>query len=50
MKEPIDVYDAAAWSSIIPLSAKSLAEGSRRLEIPDFTQGKWQARVDTARG
>ena len=41
---PIDAYDAAAWSSIIPLSAKSLAEGSRPQEIPDFTRGKWQTR------
>ncbi len=39
---PIDVYDAAALSAIIPLSAKSLAEGSRPQEIPDFTRGKWQ--------
>ena len=41
---PVDVYDAAAWSSIIPLSAKSLAEGSAPQEIPDFTQGKWETR------
>ena len=41
---PIDCYDAAAWSSIIPLSAKSLAEGGAPQEIPDFTQGKWETR------
>jgi len=41
---PIDAYDAATWSSIIPLSAKSLAEGGRPQEIPDFTKGKWEAR------
>ena len=41
---PIDAYDAAAWSSIIPLSAKSIAEGNRPQEIPDFTKGKWEAR------
>lgn len=41
---PIDCYDAAAWSSIIPLSAKSLAEGGAPQEIPDFTQGKWENR------
>lgn len=40
---PIDVYDAVTWSSIIPLSAKSVAEGSRVQEIPDFTRGKWQS-------
>lgn len=41
---PIDACDAAAWSSIIPLSARSLAEDSRPQEIPDFTQGKWETR------
>jgi hypothetical protein len=39
---PVDACDAATWSSIIPLSAKSLAEGSRVQQIPDFTEGKWQ--------
>ena len=38
---PVDVYDAAAWSSIIPLSGKSLAEGGSPQDIPDFTGGKW---------
>jgi len=41
---PIDVYDAAAWSAIIPLSAKSIAEGGAPQEIPDFTKGKWETR------
>ena len=41
---PVDVYDAAAWSAIIPLSAKSVAEGSRPQAIPDFTRGKWKTR------
>ena len=41
---PIDAYDAAAWSSIIPLSAKSIAEGGAPQEIPDFTRGKWKTR------
>lgn len=41
---PVDVYDAAAWSAIIPLSGKSIAEGSKPQEIPDFTQGKWESR------
>ncbi|HID76905.1 MAG TPA: Gfo/Idh/MocA family oxidoreductase [Planctomycetaceae bacterium] len=39
---PIDACDAAAWSSIIPLSAKSLAEGSTVQLIPDFTEGAWE--------
>ena len=33
-----------AWSAIIPLSAKSLAEGGAPQKIPDFTKGKWQSR------
>lgn len=41
---PIDCYDAAAWGAIIPLSAKSLAEGGKPQEIPDFTRGKWETR------
>ena len=39
---PVDVYDAVAWSSIIPLSAQSVAQGGKEMEIPDFTRGKWQ--------
>lgn len=42
---PIDCYDAAAWSCIMPLSAKSLAEGGAPQEIPDFTRGKWESRT-----
>jgi len=38
----MDVYDAAAWSSITPLSEWSIANGSAPIEIPDFTRGKWQ--------
>nr|MBE6545694.1 Gfo/Idh/MocA family oxidoreductase [Oscillospiraceae bacterium] len=36
-KSPIDVYDAAAWMCITPLSEQSIREGSRPVEIPDFT-------------
>ncbi|MEZ0608650.1 Gfo/Idh/MocA family oxidoreductase [Fibrella sp. WM1] len=39
---PIDVYDAAAWSAISPLSEQSIAAGSKPMEIPDFTRGKWK--------
>jgi len=38
---PIDVYDAAAWSAISPLSERSVAEGSAPQYFPDFTRGKW---------
>jgi hypothetical protein len=40
----IDVYDAVQWSSLIPLSAKSIRESSATQSIPDFTQGKWRDR------
>ena len=39
---PIDVYDAAAWSAISPLSEQSIAGGSKPVDIPDFTRGKWK--------
>ncbi len=41
---PVDVYDAAAWSAIIPLSHQSILEGGAPQEIPDFTGGKWESR------
>ena len=41
---PIDVYDAAAWSAISPLSEMSIARGSQPVAIPDFTRGKWKTR------
>ena len=43
-----DVYDAAAWSSIVPLSEMSVNNRSKSIDIPDFTRGSWKsnARVD----
>ena len=38
----MDVYDAAAWSSIIPLSGKSADNKSKTMDIPDFTRGAWK--------
>ncbi len=38
----IDVYDAAAWSVIIPLSEKSVSNRSKPVDIPDFTRGAWR--------
>ena len=38
----MDVYDAAAWSSITPLSEWSIANGSKPIDIPDFTRGAWK--------
>jgi hypothetical protein len=37
-----DVYDAALWSSIAPLSEKSVASRSQSVDIPDFTKGAWK--------
>jgi hypothetical protein len=36
-----DVYDAAEWSCITPLSVYSVAKGSIPVKIPDFTRGAW---------
>ena len=38
---PLDVYDAAAWSAITPLSEQSIALGNETIEFPDFTGGQW---------
>jgi predicted dehydrogenase len=38
---PMDVYDAAAWSSITPLSERSIELGNQTIEVPDFTGGQW---------
>ena len=37
-----DVYDAAAWSSIVPLSVQSVANRSNSVDVPDFTNGSWK--------
>ncbi len=38
----IDVYDAALWSAISPLSERSVASNSAPVVIPDFTKGRWK--------
>lgn len=42
--EPLDqdVYDAAAWSVISPLSEESVRNRGKSMDIPDFTRGKWK--------
>ena len=42
--EPMDqdVYDAASWSVIAPLSEKSVANRGQSVDISDFTRGKWK--------
>ncbi|WP_247233406.1 Gfo/Idh/MocA family protein [Telluribacter sp. SYSU D00476] len=37
-----DVYDAASWSVISPLSEWSVANRSNSIDIPDFTSGSWK--------
>ena len=37
-----DVYDAALWSSIAPLSTWSVANRSNSITVPDFTRGAWK--------
>lgn len=41
---PMDVYDAAAWSAIVPLSEQSIELGHQTVEFPDFTGGQWMNR------
>lgn len=38
----MDVYDAAAWSSITSLSIWSVANRSNSIDVPDFTGGSWK--------
>ncbi|UCD24342.1 MAG: Gfo/Idh/MocA family oxidoreductase [Gemmatimonadota bacterium] len=44
---PIDVYDAASWSVISPLSERSIATGSSPQHFPDFTRGEWSRRASS---
>jgi predicted dehydrogenase len=41
---PMDVYDAAAWSAITPLSETSIGLGNQTVDFPDFTSGNWMYR------
>jgi predicted dehydrogenase len=40
----MDVYDAAAWSAITPLSEQSIELGNETVQFPDFTGGQWMYR------
>lgn len=40
-----DVYDAAVWSSIVPLSEWSVSNGSGPIQIPDFTCGSYHKNI-----
>lgn len=41
---PMDVYDAATWSAITPLSETLIGLGNQTVEFPDFTGGQWMHR------
>ena len=38
-----DVYDAAAFSSVVELSEWSVRNNSNSIKIPDFTTGAWES-------
>jgi hypothetical protein len=40
-----DVYDAAAWSVIVPLSERSVSKRGQSVDVPDFTRGHWQTNT-----
>ncbi len=40
----LDVYDAATWLAITPLSEASISTGSSPQAFPDFTRGRWMTR------
>jgi hypothetical protein len=40
-----DVYDAAAWSVISPLSEWSVANRATSIDVPDFTGGSWKINI-----
>jgi hypothetical protein len=40
-----DVYDAATWSSVGPLSEWSVSHRSNSVDVPDFTRGAWKTNV-----
>lgn len=44
VEPPIDVYDAAAWSAITPLSEASIENNGEPQDFPDFTRGQWIQR------
>ncbi|MDH3652202.1 MAG: Gfo/Idh/MocA family oxidoreductase [Saprospiraceae bacterium] len=40
----MDVYDGAAWSSLIPLTKLSIELGNIPIKCPDFTRGDWKGK------
>jgi len=40
-----DVYDAASWSVVTPLSEISVANRAQSIDVPDFTNGAWKTNA-----
>lgn len=40
-----DVYDAASWSVVSPLSEWSVANRGQSIDFPDFTRGQWRTNA-----
>ena len=40
-----DVYDAALWSVVVPLSEWSVANRSNSIDVPDFSNGSWKTNI-----
>jgi len=38
----MDVYDAALWSAVTPLSEWSVSQNGTAVKVPDFTRGAWK--------
>lgn len=41
----MDVYDAALWTSITPLSEWSVSRQGQTVKVPDFTRGAWKTNA-----
>ncbi|MDZ4749487.1 MAG: Gfo/Idh/MocA family oxidoreductase [Saprospiraceae bacterium] len=41
---PFDVYDAASWMAITPMSETSITGGGVPQLFPDFTRGRWKVK------
>ena len=39
----MNVYDAAALSSLVGLTVQSVSQKSRPVNVPDFTRGRWKS-------
>jgi predicted dehydrogenase len=44
----MDVYDAAALSSVVELCCQSVSRNGRPIECPDFSRGRWRHRSPLA--